>query len=75
MKTLTYERDKIVRAVWLLDQIAFFDSKTEGFSGIEKSRMVAELANILDSGKPGELIEKDEEVKDDGDSDMGQQTV
>lgn len=75
MKTLTYERDKIVRAVWLLNQVAFFDSKNQEFSGIQKSRAIAEIADILDNGIAGEMFEqKEKETNGDG-KDMGQQTV
>lgn len=64
MQTLTFEREKIVKAVWLLNQIAFFDSKNQEFSGIQKSRAIAEIADILDGGRAGELIEKQEAKED-----------
>ena len=67
MKTLTYERDTILEAVRLLDRVAFLDSASQGYAGIEKARVIARIADILDSGRVGELIEKQEEqeVKED----------
>lgn len=64
MKTLTFEYEKVVRASQLLNRLAFLDSSGQGLCGIEKSRVVAELANFLDSGFPGETFKK-EENKDD----------
>ena len=57
MKTLTYERDKMLRAGQLLNALHF--------CGVEQARIVAELGNILDSGTPGEIVEKKEDVSED----------
>lgn len=62
MKTLTFEYEKVVRASQLLNRLAFLDSSSQGLPGIEKSRLMAELANFLDSGIPGETFEKEEKV-------------
>ena len=51
MKTLTYEYDKMVRAGQLLNSLVV--------SGSNNFRALAELANILDSGTPGETFEKE----------------
>lgn len=64
MKTLTYEKDKILEAVRLLNRVAFLDSVSQGYSGIEKSRAIARIADILDGGRAGELIEKQEDKTD-----------
>ena len=58
MKTLTYEYAKMVRAGELLNSLVV--------SGSSNFRALAEIANILDSGKPGEIVEKapKEEKKD-----------
>lgn len=71
LKTLTYEYENIKNAVLLLDRVAFLDSSGKGNPGIEKARMIATIADILDSGIPGETFEK--EVS--GDGDMGEQEV
>lgn len=65
MKILIYERDKMIRAGQLLNSLVV--------SGSSNFRSLAELANILDSGTPGETFEK-EEIKN-GSKDMGQQKV
>lgn len=57
MKVLTYDREKMLRAGQLLNSLHF--------CGIEQARIVAELGNILDSGTPGNIVEKKEEVDDD----------
>lgn len=62
MKTLTFEYEKVVRASQLLNRLAFLDSSSQGLPGIEKSRLMAELANFLDSGIPGKTFEKEEKV-------------
>lgn len=49
-KTLTYDYDLMVKAGKLLNGLTF--------TGIQQARIVAELANILDSGKPGEIFER-----------------
>ena len=64
MKTLTYEYEKMMRAGQLLNSLVV--------SGSNNFRALAEIANILDSGTPGEIIEK-EDVKNAGN--MGKQTV
>lgn len=51
MKTLTYDYERMLRAGRLLNSITV--------SGIQDIRALAELADILDSGKVGE--EPDEE--------------
>ena len=50
MKVLTYEYEMMVRAGQLLNSLAF--------CGVAQARIVSELGNILDSGKPGEIFEK-----------------
>lgn len=65
MKTLTYKYDQMLRAGQLLNSLVV--------SGTSNFRALAELANILDSGTPGEIFEK--EANKDGDSNMGQQKV
>lgn len=57
MKTLTYNRDSMLKAAAILNSITI--------SGTSNIRMLAELANILDSGTPGETFEKEEKI--DGD--------
>lgn len=64
MKTLTYEYEKMTRAGQLLNSLVV--------SGSNNFRALAEIANILDSGTPGEIIEK-EDVKNGGN--MGKQKV
>lgn len=66
MKTITYEYEKMLRAGQLLNSLVV--------SGSNNFRALAELANILDSGTPGETFEKGD-VKNSGNSDMGQQKV
>lgn len=75
MQILTFEREKIVKAVWLLNQIAFFDSKNQEFSGIQKSRAIAEIADILDNGIAGEMIEQKEKEENNDGGNMGQQKI
>lgn len=53
MKTLTYKYDSMVRAGQLLNSLVV--------SGSSNFRALAEIANILDSGTPGETFEKEEE--------------
>lgn len=65
MKVITYEYEKMIRAGQLLNSLVV--------SGSSNFRSLAELANILDSGTPGETFEK-EEIKN-GSKDMGQQKV
>lgn len=52
MKVLTYEYEKMARAGQLLNSLVV--------SGSSNFRALAEIADILDSGKPGELFEKEE---------------
>lgn len=54
-KTLTYEYDMMVRAGQLLNALTF--------TGVQQARVIAELANILDSGKPGEIFERKDDEK------------
>lgn len=61
MKTITYEYKKMIRAGQLLNSLVV--------SGSSNFRALAEIADILDSGKPGETFEKEGE-KPDG-SDLG----
>lgn len=56
MKTLTYDYEKMQRAVQLLNMISF--------NGVREARIIAEIADIFDSGKLGEIIEK--EMEDNG---------
>lgn len=56
MKTLTYEYDKMIRAGQLLNALHFV--------GVDQARIVAELANILDSGTVGEITEKEDKGGD-----------
>ena len=63
MKTITYEYEKMIRAGQLLNSLVV--------SGSNNFRALAELANILDSGTPGETFEKE----DDQHGNMGQQEV
>ena len=51
MKTLTYEYEKMTRAGQLLNSLVV--------SGSNNFRALAEIANILDSGTPGETFEKE----------------
>ena len=55
MKVLTYEYEKMVRAGQILNDLHIF--------GVNQARLLAELGNILDSGKPGEITEKKEGEK------------
>lgn len=64
MKTLTYNYDSMIRAGQLLNSLVV--------SGSSNFRALAEIANILDSGTPGETFEKEE--KNDG-GNMGKQKV
>ena len=52
MKVITYEYEKMIRAGQLLNSLVV--------SGSSNFRSLAELANILDSGTPGETFEKEE---------------
>lgn len=61
MKTITYEYKSMKRAGQLLNSLVV--------SGSSNFRALAEIADILDSGKPGETFEKEGE-KPDG-SDLG----
>lgn len=63
MKIIIYEYEKMVRAGRLLNSLEV--------SGSSNFRALAELANILDSGKIGETFEKE----DDQHGNMGQQEV
>lgn len=51
MKTLSYEREQMVRAGRLLNSITV--------TGVANCRLMAELADILDSGIPGEMTGPD----------------
>ena len=63
MKTLTYEYAKMVRAGELLNSLVV--------SGSSNFRALSELADILDSGKPGEIVDKGKEGNSSG-GNMGQ---
>lgn len=52
METVTYDYKKMKRAVQLLDTIPV--------CGISQARAIAEIADILDSGTLGEIVEKGE---------------
>lgn len=52
---MTYEREKILQVMALLNSLVF--------SGVQQARIVTELADILGSGKEGEIIEKEETKK------------
>lgn len=56
MKVLTYEYEKMAKAGQLLNSLVV--------SGSSNFRALAEIADILDSGKPGEIFKKEE--KSDG---------
>lgn len=56
MKTITYEYEKMVKAGQLLNSLVV--------SGSSNFRALAEIANILDSGKPGEIMEKETDEND-----------
>lgn len=56
MKTLTYDYDKMVMAGQLLNSLVV--------SGSSNFRALAEIANILDSGRPGEIMEKETDEND-----------
>ena len=53
MKTITYEYEKMVKAGQLLNSLVV--------SGSSNFRALAEIANILDSGTLGEIVEKGED--------------
>ena len=65
MKTITYKYESMKRAGQLLNKLVV--------SGTSNFRILAELSYILDSGKLGEIFEKEE--KPNGDSNLGQQEV
>jgi hypothetical protein len=54
-KTLTYDYEMMVRAGQLLNSLTF--------TGVQQARIVSELANILDSGKTGEIFERKDDEK------------
>ena len=54
-KTLTYDYEMMVRAGQLLNSLTF--------TGIQQARVLSELANILDSGKTGEIFERKDDEK------------
>ena len=54
-KTLTYDYEMMVRAGQLLNSLTF--------TGVQQARVVSELANILDSGKSGEILERKDDEK------------
>lgn len=54
-KTLTYDYEMMVRAGQLLNSLTF--------TGVQQARVVSELANILDSGKSGEIFERKDDEK------------
>ncbi len=56
MKTLTYKRDDINKLVSLLNKVTV--------SGIEGCRTVSAIADILDTGIEGEIMEKKENGND-----------
>lgn len=52
MKTVTYKYENMARAGILLNKI--------NICGVEQARILAEIGNILDSGKIGEINEREE---------------
>lgn len=56
MKTLTYDYGKMVTAGQLLNSLVV--------SGSSNFRALAEIANILDSGKLGEIMETETDEND-----------
>lgn len=56
MKVLTYEYDRMLRAGQILNNLQIL--------GVNQARLLAELGDILDSGTPGEIMEKKEGEKD-----------
>lgn len=53
MKTLTYDYEKMIRVGQLLNAM--------NFQGIGSARIIAEIGDILDSGKLGEIVERPKE--------------
>lgn len=53
MKILTYNYEKMLRAGQILNALPF--------CGVQQARLIAELGDILDSGTPGEIVEKEVE--------------
>lgn len=51
MKTVTYNYEKIVRACQLINKLEI--------CGIDQARFIAEIGDILDNGKIGEIIVKE----------------
>lgn len=51
MKTLTYGYDRMLRAGQILNALEVH--------GVNQARLLAELGNILDSGKTGEIYGKE----------------
>lgn len=52
MKTITYEWKKMERAGYLLGLL--------NVCGVQQARILAEIGDIIDSGKPGEITEKED---------------
>lgn len=52
MKTLTYDRKNIDKMVVLLNQITI--------TGITGARIMSAIADIIDTGMEGEIVEKEE---------------
>ena len=52
---MTYDYEMMVRAGQLLNSLTF--------TGVQQARVVSELANILDSGKTGEIFERKDDEK------------
>lgn len=59
-KVIIYDEENMVHAAKLLDNVTA--------TGIKNFRMLAEIANILDSGKRGEYNEQKEELENGMDS-------
>lgn len=53
MKTVTYKYEDMIRAGKLLNRI--------NICGVEQARILAEIGNVLDSGKIGEISKKEDQ--------------
>lgn len=51
MKTITYNREAMERAGYLLNLL--------NVCGVQQARILSEIGDILDSGKEGEITEKE----------------
>ena len=52
MKTITYERKKMERVGYLLGLLKV--------CGVRQARILSEIGDIIDSGMPGEISEKED---------------